>query len=279
MEYTGQDHTFAIPAWGKSDYLEECIRSLKNQTVKGRIILCTSTPNEHTRRLARMYGLDLYVREGNADIAEDWNFAYAKTDTPLITLAHQDDVYDPRFLELTLQRLSREKRPLISFCDYYELRSGERVDERENRNLRIKKWMLFPLRSRLLGKSRWCRRRILSLGSPICCPSVTYVRENLPEPVFQSGFQADLDWQAWERLSRLKGSFCYLPGTWMGHRIHSESATTRVIGEDRNRSREDLEMFRMFWPEGLAQLLNRFYSVGQDENQARPGNRKRLHKL
>ena len=38
-------HTFAICAYKESKYLEECIRSLKKQTVETNIILVTSTPN------------------------------------------------------------------------------------------------------------------------------------------------------------------------------------------------------------------------------------------
>ena len=266
MKYTQKDHTFAICAWGKSEYLEDCIRSLLNQTQQSRIILCTSTPNSSLQETAARYSLPLYIHD-KAGIAADWNFALRKAETPLVTLAHQDDVYEPFFLEKALEILSEEPHPLISFCDYYEIRNGQKIGADGNRNLRIKMWMLYPLRSRLCRRSRWCRRRILSLGSPICCPSVTYVKEYLPGLIFTPDYQADLDWQAWERLSRLPGSFCYIPETLMGHRIHSGSATTKVIGENRNRSREDLEMFRRFWPEWAARLLNHFYATSQDKNQ------------
>ena len=267
MKYTQKDHTFAVCAWGKSEYLEECIRSLLDQTLDSRIILCTSTPDPYLEEIAARYDLPLFVHRKKTGIAADWSFAYKKARTELVTLAHQDDVYEPAFLEKTLKILSEEEHPLISFCDYYELRGGGKTCADENRNLRIKEWMLFPLRFRLGRKSIWCRRRILSLGNPICCPSVTYVKDNLPGRIFAPDFQADLDWQAWERLSRLHGSFCYIPEMLMGHRIHGGSATTKVIGENRNRSREDLQMYRRFWPEWMARLLNHFYAASQDENR------------
>ena len=49
------DHTFAICAYKESPYLEECILSLKNQTVKSNIIMATSTPNEWIQGLAEKY--------------------------------------------------------------------------------------------------------------------------------------------------------------------------------------------------------------------------------
>ena len=43
------DHTFAICAYKESPYLEECIKSLKNQTIKSNILIATSTPNDYIR--------------------------------------------------------------------------------------------------------------------------------------------------------------------------------------------------------------------------------------
>ncbi len=267
MNYTPSDHTFAVMAYGESEYLEDCLQSLLHQTVCGRIILCTSTPNRHIQSLSKELGLPLFINKGKSGIARDWHFAYRCAETPLVTLTHQDDLYEKDFLEKTIRALSREKTPLIAFTDYYEIRNGEHVDSSQNRNLKIKECMLLPLRITAFQKSRFVRRRILSFGNPVCCPSVTYVKENLPARLFSDRYQAALDWQAWERISRLEGSFCYLPEALMGHRIHKGSTTTQVIGEGRNRSGEDLEMFRMFWPECIARKLNRFYSTSQDGNQ------------
>ena len=58
-------------------------------------------------------------------------------------------------------------------------------------------------------KNRFLRRRILSFGSPICCPSVTYVLGNLPQEIFRVGYRSNVDWQAWEMISRMNGSFVY----------------------------------------------------------------------
>lgn len=266
MQYTEKNHVFALCAYGESEYLEECIVSLERQTCASRIIICTATPSAFLEDTARRHGLEICVNHGAHGIAEDWNFAYAQSKAPLVTLAHQDDVYDPGYLEGILKGLNREKRPLIAFTDYYELRDGVKVTADGNRNLRVKELLLTPLRFAPLQKSRWVRRRVLSTSDPICCPSVTYVKDNLPPVLFESHFSSDLDWQAWEKLSRLKGSFCYVHESLMGHRIHRESTTTKVIGANKGRSSEDLEMYMKFWPRPIAVLINRLYSAGQDAN-------------
>lgn len=86
-------HTFAVCAYKDSPYLEECIKSLKRQSVPSEIIVCTSTPSEYIREMAERYDLPLYVREGKSDIQDDWNFACEKASGRLVTIAHQDDCY------------------------------------------------------------------------------------------------------------------------------------------------------------------------------------------
>ena len=86
-------HTFAICAYKDSPYLDACIHSLKRQSVKSKIILCTSTPSPFLEAMAKIHDIPLYVRDGKSDIQDDWNFACEKADTRLVTIAHQDDCY------------------------------------------------------------------------------------------------------------------------------------------------------------------------------------------
>ena len=94
MEYK---HTFAICAYKESPYLEECIISLKKQTKKSKIIIATSTPNDFINDLAAKYDIKVYINEGESGITQDWNFAYSKTDTEYVTIAHQDDKYSKHY--------------------------------------------------------------------------------------------------------------------------------------------------------------------------------------
>ncbi len=264
MKYNVSDHTFVVCAYKESKYLAECIESLMNQTIRSRIIITTSTPNEHIRNIAQQYGIqDIYVRNEPPQIALDWNFALASADTPLVTIAHQDDIYCEDYLEKILRVINKRKKPLIAFTGYGELREGEKVCR--NGLLNIKKIMLFPLRPAFAQNSIFIRRRILSFGSPIACPAVTYVMPNLMKNIFEAGYRSDADWQAWEKISRQKGAFAYLPGTGMYHRIHNESATTEIIA-DNDRSAEDLDMFRKFWPDWIAGIIEHFYKKGEKSN-------------
>ena len=93
--FNSNDHTFVLCAYKESPYLEECVLSLLNQRVRSRVIISTSTPNAHIKSVSAKFGLPLFVNEGEASISHDWNCAVAHCETPLVTIAHQDDVYLP----------------------------------------------------------------------------------------------------------------------------------------------------------------------------------------
>lgn len=256
-------HTFVICAYKESQYLEECIRSLRRQTVKSNIIMVTSTPNSYISDLAKKYNISLFVNEGPGGITQDWNFGYRCAETKYVTIAHQDDVYRKDYLERALRAVDHFKKPLIFFSDYYELRNGRII--KENTLLKVKRLMLLPLRIRVFQKSRFVRRRILAFGSPICCPSVMYVKENLPGTIFKDGFRSCEDWEAWEMISRREGAFVYDHKALMCHRIHADSETSAIIG-DNARSAEEYVMYCKFWPSWFAKILNRQYAKGQKSN-------------
>lgn len=264
MKYSEKDHTFAICAYKESPYLEECIQSLLNQSVQTKVIVVTSTDNGYIRNMAKKYDLPYFVNCGETGITQDWNYAYKCANSELVTIAHQDDIYEKDYAKAILTGVSAAKRPLIAFTGYGELRNGTAVYD--NKLLKIKRLMLFPLKIKAFQRSIFIRRRILSLGCPICCPAVTFVKMNLPKTVFQSGFRSDEDWEAWEKLSRLKGSFVYYGKPLVLHRIHGESETSAIIGET-GRAHEDYQMFCKFWPKPIARLITKFYSASEKSNE------------
>lgn len=256
-------HTFVVSAYGESPFLEECVKSLVSQTIKSDLIVATSTPNDAIRSVSDKYDIRLCVRDGEPGIAPDWNYAIACARSRFVTIAHQDDTYSPDYAERAVLALSAAARPLIFFTDYGELRNGGKV---ENAALSgVKRRLLVPYRFKGLSSLKAVKRLPISLGNPICCPAVTYALENLPTPLFQNGLKSNLDWDAWERFSRLPGSFLYDPSIGMYHRVHEGSETSACIADD-TRTKEDLAMLERFWPSAMAKLINSFYEKAQNLN-------------
>lgn len=262
MAYTEKDHTWLICAYKESPFLEECVRSLWGQTVKSGIVIATSTPCAYISSIAEKYGIQVFVNQGKSGISGDWNFALSLGKTELLTIAHQDDTYEPEYTERMLSRMNRAKEPILYFTNYGELRNGKEVAS--NKLLKIKRMLLIP--TRLFPGWKFARRMSLSFGDPICCPSITYRRSIMKDCAFEDHFRSDLDWEMEEKLSRRKGSFLYEPKILMHHRIHEESATTEIIG-DHQRTLEDFEMMKKFWPEGIARRLSKVYATSENSNK------------
>ena len=58
------------------------------------LIVSTGTPNSYIKEVAEKYKLQLFVNPNPSSLASDWNFAMGCAKTELVTLAHQDDVYE-----------------------------------------------------------------------------------------------------------------------------------------------------------------------------------------
>ena len=261
--FSSSDHTFVLCAYGESEFLKDCLESLLKQETKTSVLIATTTPNKHIESVATSYGVPLFVNEGVPSISHDWNCAIGHCSTPLVTIAHQDDIYLSNYVTVMLDCVNNSKNPLIFFSNYGEVRNGKPCDE--NKLLGIKRIILKQIQKKGSVSARPQKRRTVAFGSAICCPSVTYNLPHLPKPLFLDGMKSNLDWEAWERFSNLDGSFVYSDQILMRHRIHEDSETTNLI-RDNTRSAEDLQMLQKFWPKPIAALINKAYGSSQKSN-------------
>lgn len=108
------EHTFVICAYKESPYLEECVQSLPKQTVTSKIIIYTSTPNQAIQSIADKYSLEVFTKKGGS-IGKDWNNARSFVETKYMTIAHQDDLYEPKYLENIISSFESHRDTLIVF--------------------------------------------------------------------------------------------------------------------------------------------------------------------
>lgn len=257
-------HTFVVLGYKESKALENCIQSVLNQSLKTNVVIATSTPNDYIKKMAKKYDLKIIINKEQKGIGYDFDFASNCVDFTLVTIAHQDDIYDFDYAKKVVEAYQKNKNALIIFTDYYEIKNEKKV--KTNKNLKIKRILLLPLRFQFLSKFKFFKRFVLRFGNAISCPAVTFVKENVPEEKFRCHLKCDVDWYAWEKLSHLKGSFIYIKDKLMGHRIHDESTTTEIIKEN-IRTQEDLEMFQKFWPKWIAKKINNIYKSSEKNNE------------
>lgn len=262
--FSAKDHSFVICAYKENPHLEETIISLKNQTVKSKIYLTTSTPNSHILNLCKKYEIEYFINEYPKNAGADWNYGYDNVPSQLVTLAHQDDIYNNNFLEETLKAINDKCDFIIAFTDYYEIRNDGNVYD--NKLLKIKRLMNAPFKNNKLQKSRFIKRRNLSIGCSICCPAVTYNKELAGSSVFDTTYINSCDYKTWCDLAEKTGRFVYINKQLLGHRIYAESATSKNLGEN-IRKREDLEILSMYWPRFIAKVINHMYAKSEKSNE------------
>lgn len=250
------EHAFVVCAYKESEHLEACIRSLKRQTVQSKIVICTSTPCDFITGIAEKYHVKLYVREGKSDIQDDWNFACNRLDAEWVTVAHQDDVYDKHYLEYMLNEIKKAPDAVIAFSDYRPIIHGK---VGMDRNCQIRRLLRLPLKNPKLATSKFVKKRCLSMGNSICCPSVTYHKSIISGPIFTSDLKFSLDWDTYLKFASFEGRFLYLDKPLTFYRIHN-NATTMDFINNHTRKNEDRIMFRKFWPKPVVELILLFYT-------------------
>lgn len=254
---------FVICAYKEVHYLEQCVESLLNQTIKCKIVISTSTPNEYIESVSKKYNIPLKINTKGKGNYSDFCFAYNQADTKYVTLCHQDDQYLPDFAETMLKYMKSENRPIIAFSNYYDIKNGEII--KDSQLLNIKRKMNYILSFKVFRNSKFIRNRILSLGNPICAPTVTYNKDLVKEPVSDCPLPTCHDWYSWIELAKIKGAFIYVKEPLLLRRIHEQSTMTEVIANnDKNIS--DYEIYRKFWPEPIAKFILKKYSKSEDSN-------------
>jgi len=258
-------HTFVIPAYKESAYLENCIQSLLAQKVKSEIIITTSTRSDFIKGIADKYSLAYHIND-NGGIANDWNFALSKAATPYATIAHQDDIYERGYTESLLKAIDKSgaNEPLILFTGYYDLVN----DKKRNVSLNsiVKNTLLFPFAFKSRIDSEFFKKLLLSFGDPICCPTVAFNLKKLDDFSFSPELTCVLDWYAWYQLAQREGRFCYINKKLVGHRIHLESETSAQIVAGK-RKMEEQWIFDQIWGKGPAKIISWIYRLGYADNK------------
>lgn len=253
-------HTFAICAYKESIYLEECIQSLIPQQDYSEIIMCTSTPNEMTKKLSEKYNIPLFIRDGKSDIQDDWNFACSQAKTPWVTVAHQDDKYNEKYAEKIVEAIKETPNAVIAFTDYLPIKNGEISTDL---NSRLKRFFRTPMRVKWMRSSKFWKKYIMSCGNAVSCPTIAYNKDVIKGEVFTSPLKFALDWDTVVKFSYYDNPFIYVHEKLVYYRIHEE-ATSKEFTQNNIRKNDEMYMFRQFWPNWIISIGFAFYKKCYD---------------
>ena len=223
-------HTFVILAYQESDDLCECIKSVLKQSVKSNVLIATSTPNDYIMDIASTYSLGVMVNEMDSNKGSDYNFALNTIDSELITIAHQDDLYDRNYTKEILKKYKEIKDATIIFTDNYQIIGDKKV--LKNRILRKAHYYLFPLKYKFLQDKKFFKIRSIKKEKYICTSSITFVRKNIKDNLFPANLLYDNDWQGLVDLAKENSKFVFLDKKLVGYRIDNKVFNRDKLDED-----------------------------------------------
>ena len=224
-------HTFVILAHNESDDLEECIKSVINQSVKSNVVIATSTPNDYIIDLASNYSLGVMVNKSKSNKGRDYNFAINSFNTKLITIAHQDDLYDRNYTKEIINCYKNNNDATIIFTDNYEIENEKKI--RKSKKLFWKRYFLFPLKFSCFQNKKLFKLRCLKRDKFICTSSITFVKDNINGNIFPTNLKYDNDWQGLIDLAKKETKFVYLKQELVGYRIDNKKDNKKKDEEDR----------------------------------------------
>ncbi len=245
-------HTFVILAYKESDDLEDCIKSVLNQSVKSNIVIATSTPNDFITDLASQYGIGVMINDSESNKGNDYNFALSTFNTKLITIAHQDDLYHRNYAKEVINCYEKNREANLIFTDYYEIHKDIKV--KHSWTLFKKKLKILPLKYYLFQNKKYFKLRSLKYGQAFCTSSVTFVRDRSIKNFFPTDLKYFNDWQGFINFANKKNTrMVYLNKKLVGYRIYEKEINMDMINEKE-------KILKEFWNDKIIDYKFRKYN-------------------
>lgn len=248
--------TVAVPVYNGARFLARTLESLLAQEHDAfDVVAIDDRSTDDSAAIAESLRVRVVRNEVRRGLAGNWNAAFALASTPLLVIAHQDDVYEPAFLATAERLLETHPRAFIAHT------RAQYVDERErpagNAASRFKD-SFWPA-DEPYEREPDAELRMLHGGNYIICPAVMYRMSAVTKiGAFNERYRFVPDWEYW--LRGLLAGFT-ITGTHarlVKWRRHDESATRQ---EEATLRRYDEELELLEWLSRTAGLPRRLNAV------------------
>jgi glycosyltransferase involved in cell wall biosynthesis len=142
--------SIVLPTYNRPDYLREALTSALRQTYQNfEVLVCDNASTEETRRVVQSFTdprIRYHRRAENLGQTENVIRGCRESKGEYIANLHDDDMWEPAFLEKLVPPLRENSAAAISFCDHYIIDAGGKIDPaRTHRNThRWKRHLLSP---------------------------------------------------------------------------------------------------------------------------------------
>ncbi len=234
--------TFAIPCRNAGRHLRPLLHSLLAQTRQDfELLLVDDASNDGSPELARAVAGDrvqVHRNEQPLGIGANWNRCVELARAPFVCLAHQDDVYEPEYLERMLAAFAARPDAGMAHCRAAAIDADGRGMPSAAERFKAHFWRHSPGRDRAAHYERLWR------GNFIVCPSMCFRADALRATgPFRTDLHFALDWEYTFRLLRAGFGIVDVHEVLMHYRRHDDAATT-AANRTHTRLGEELQVLR-----------------------------------
>ena len=218
-----------IPTYNGEQFIKETINSaLSQEDVNFSIIICDDKSNDETVNIIKKIAdprINLIVNRKRLGLVENWNNCVSLSNSPYITLLHQDDILEKNALKTKIDVL--EKNPAVGFA----FSNMVRIDA--SGNMIGGHWFNNLPRNSFIFKGIDFFKYILNNGNIVPCSSVIIRKRLLEEHgLFNKNLHYTPDMEMWLRLS-LYNDVAYIAQPLIQIRVHKGQETTQYAGKDK----------------------------------------------
>ncbi len=222
----------AIPTCNGTRHLAETLRSILNQESPSfDLLVCDDCSDDGTVHLVRELAGNrarIVVNELRLGLAGNWNRCMTESQSPWVSIFHQDDVMRPGHLAGVIQAIERHE-PSPKPIGLVAGPAG--VIDEDSRPIPSSIVASGPLDQAFRDETLFPPRRLLphlSVENPLRCSAViTRKAAHADVGGFNPSYRYVVDWDFWYRVARAWGVL-WRPSATVAFRWHSASETHRL---------------------------------------------------
>lgn len=224
--------TVAVPLYNGEKYIATALNALFAQTEQRFDLIicddgCTDRSLEIIRALPYQERIKIYRNDPPPGLVSNWNACAARVTTKYFTLLHQDDAYEPEFLQRMLAALEAQTEISIMFSERQLMDAqGNRIDDKKA-NFR-KNYLNAMQGKELMVWQPAELARVLIRGNLLCCPTAVYRTAAFRRlGSFSADYSFVPDWEYWLRACFNNERLAIINDKLFRYRIHEKSTTTQ----------------------------------------------------
>ena len=224
-----QSVSILIPTYNRAEYLREAIRSALAQTHPSvEIIVLDDAGTDHTPAVVAEFAGDPRLRSirhaRNIGIVNNWRAGFEAATGGFFCLLHDDDTFEPTFVETLLRPLADDPGLILAFSDHWVMDAqGKRLPEVSEQAARqFGRSRLTPGRL-----SEWGRTALVDSSLPV---GATLFRAGAVRPEFlDERAQGAIDSWLFYQCVKTGASVFYCPDRLMNYRLHDGGMSRSAV--------------------------------------------------